>query len=471
MLKPVALPVTPNTADWEKLRAYFVSTEMEPTADNPNGLTPAQAAEQGDARLANAFRSMFPGQRLPLQISQPTQSARTAPLPGGIKTKDGRTWLVISRPEDGRSKFKPQDWIQSGELADMARSYSPDTIHKAPVILPNGGPAHLTGEYAQSVPGQVDALDFDGYFLWALVSENGKGVSKAVANGMSTRSIGSWLSNPEAGGKPYLRHLAITAEPAGTSNLGPMEQFFTRTLSKSLQDAPARMRTINDLPIVERSIDMADDTKEVESIDLEKLTKEITENVTRSVLAAVKNDRKREDNPVPELVRTAVAEALKPVLDKQTALETRFAAAADAANKSAKEARATRVRTSLDDLVRDRRLVPKEREDWEKVLLNDALPEAAIEETLTSLKARTQAQPSRPIEQLKDLPGVTPAMIAEFEPYPGTAGAPVQDMELVLKARAEGAKLFPTDPAKAAQATADYIFRAYGEPTPRRISA
>ena len=88
--------------------------------------------------------------------------------------------------------FPEAERITPELLRGLAESYNPQTIHRAAVVLPEGGPSHWTGEFAKTTAGDVDGVEFDGYFLWALVRERGGRLTQAVEDGLGNRSIRWW---------------------------------------------------------------------------------------------------------------------------------------------------------------------------------------------------------------------------------------------------------------------------------------
>lgn len=400
------IPETPNVAEWERLRADYLCEEMAPTKENARGLTPAEAAQYANARTINAWRVRFPGRSLPLQVVEPATSKRTGETPGGIETSDGRNWMIAARVEDDRSSFAPDERISHGELADIARSYDPDLIHQAPVGTPNGGPGHWTLEFADKMAGQVDAIDFDGYNLWTLVSQNDGMVRKAIKAGLRSRSIGVMPNYSEAGGKPYLRHLLITAETPGITNLRPLETFFPAGKGESRAATPTRWRTINDLPTAERSITMPE-KKEATELDLDALAGKIGDKVSEAVGAAIARALPaKKDEPAPKTdtsagltadqVRALINEAQKPLADQNAELKTQLetmrterAAAEQAATKRAKTEQDALVRSALDEAVVTGRMLPAERGLLERSLLHETAAAEVVTATLDEVKKRT----------------------------------------------------------------------------------
>lgn len=388
--------------------------EMAPTEQNPRGRTPAEAAQYADARCINAFRVVCPGKEFPLAVGRATQSKSEMPLPGGVTTSDGRTWLIAARVEDDRSSFAPGDRITSQELADTAESYDPDLIHRAPVIVPQGGPGHWTGEYADQIPGQVDAVAFDGYSLWTLVSQNADGVSQAIKRGLRNRSIGLMPKYSEAGGKPYLRHLLITAETPGITNLRPLDEFFpagtNENASRAFAETPTRWRTFNDLPVAERTTTMAE-PNEAQEIDLDALV-ERTAKATATAVAEVLRATPatpppaKQEQPDPDAkVRSLVADLLKPVQDENTALKAQVTALqtertkdAEAAKTRAKSERDAKVRNVLDTAFREGRITAQDRTQWEETYTNAEVPDAVVDSGLAQIAKRTALPKSRRLE-------------------------------------------------------------------------
>ena len=138
-----------------------------------------------------------------------------------------RDWLILARVEDERSLFPKEEWIRHDELERMAAVYDP-AFRSAPVILPDGGSSHETGEYARHIPGRVQVLAFDGYHLWGLVVSRSGDLAFQVGYGAAQRSIRWWpklRELPES--PPYLRHVALlTGEQPGIPNLPSLEQHF-----------------------------------------------------------------------------------------------------------------------------------------------------------------------------------------------------------------------------------------------------
>lgn len=403
------MPSTVNVAEWERLRARLMCEEMEPSEQNPRGRTPAEAAQYADARCLNAFRVMFPGKSFPLAVGRATQSKSEAPLPGGVTTSDGRTWLIAARVEDDRSSFAPGDRITSQELADTAESYDPDLIHRAPVIVPEGGPGHWTGEYAKEIPGQIDAASFDGYNLWTLVSQNEGGVSQAIKRGLRNRSIGLMPKYSEAGGKPYLRHLLITAETPGITNLRPLDEFFpagaNESSSRAFAETPTRWRTFNDLPTAERTTTMAEPNTDNE-LDLDALVERTAEAVAAKLRVTPATPPAKQADPDPDAkVRSLVADLIKPVQDENaalkatlTALQTERTKDAEAAKARAKDARDTKVRGALDTAFREGRITAQDRALFEETYTNAEVPDAVVDSGLAQIAKRTALPKSRRLD-------------------------------------------------------------------------
>lgn len=391
-VKQVPVPATTDRPSWERYRAFLVSQAMG------SDLTPAAAGPIADAQARSVFARRFPGNAFPLPDSLPVaESHSDAPLPGGERTADGRTWVVVSRPEDDRSMFDPAERITGAELQRMARSYAPETIHRAPVVLPLAGPSHYTGEYADRVPGQIDGLAFDGYYLWSLVAEHQGGVTAAVDAGLSNRSIRWWPSYPDAGGEPYLRHLAVTAEPAGTSNLGNLDNFFRTEQARrgkseqdirTLSEIPTRERSVSDLPTQERSFTMSeshitlDPNALVEALRTAAAAKPAATAPPAAPAFDAAEFARTLAASTGEVVRTAVAAATKPLEDRLAAYEQRTADAEKAARKE-------RVTAALDTAVRSGRMTPQERTTVEPLLLSDAATPETVGKALAEISQRT----------------------------------------------------------------------------------
>lgn len=415
MLKPAPIPTSPDVAQWERLRARLLSEEMAPSDQHPNGRTPAAAATDANARTINMFRVMFPGQALPMALGRATECKTPEPMPGGVTTSDGRTWMIAARVEDDRSSFPPADRIQSQELADTADCYDPDMIHRAPVILPEGGPGHWTGEFAKQTAGQVDGLSFDGYNLWALVKQNDGRISQAIADGLTNRSIGLMPKYSEAGGKPYLRHLLITAETPGITNLRPLEEFFPAgandKASRAFAGTPTRWRTLNDLPTAERTTTMKTTNTEPETIDMDKLAAALAPALaahlrTVSTPPAVLTETRTADpEPTEAKLRALVDQAVAPLKTENETLRTKLqeietarAADAEAAKVRAKTERERKVRERLDAAFRSNRITAQDRTLLETTCLADGVPETVVDNVLAEVDKRTAVPKSRRLE-------------------------------------------------------------------------
>lgn len=375
-LRPVPVPSSREPVlAWEQLRALYVAEEME-----ARKASPATVAAAADVRFEAAARGVV-GEALPLKVQAQLAARSAGDHPGRLHPDDQRSWLIVSRPEDGRSQFLPDDRIKHRTLADLATSYDP-ALHRAPVVIPQGGPAHFTGEFGPPV-GQVEALEFDGYFLWALVADPQGKLARSVADGYDTRSIRWWESFPAAEGKPYLRHLAVTAEPAGTPGLGNLDQFLSRSdadVRSEWASLKTHCRTLPDLP-TERSDTMAD-PKETATQPGDKGGQERTEPQARWFEPLAKDETflrtlaqglagplkellkpQAEQTPTapdPEAIRTAVDAAVKAAVKPiQEEAET-----------SRREAKRTRIDAALDELQREGRIIPAQRTDLAEDLLN-----------------------------------------------------------------------------------------------------
>lgn len=448
------MPTTPNIAEWERLRARFMCEEMSPTAANPRGLTPAEAATNANARTINAFRVLFPGRAMPMEFGTPTQSKSLEPLPGGVTTSDGRTWMIAARTEDDRSSFPKNDRISAQELADTAESYDPDLILRAPVIAPENGPGHWTGEYAKQTLGQVDAVSFDGHNLWTLISQNSNGVTKAIKAGLIHRSVGLMPNYSEAGDKPYLRHLLITAETPGITNLRPLDEFFPEgadpNASRAFSETPTRWRTFNDLPEAERTTTMTTKNQtEVETVDLEAL---VARTATAAAEAAVTAFRATPPANVEVVAgnsdsdaktRSLIAEALKPYLDANTKLtgevETLRAAQAagvEAGKTRAREAVIATYRTAVDAAFEANKIDAQERTTLDAVVANPETPEAVITALSESFVKRTAKPKARKLEPVVNEEGKQITVDSDLA-QAIERGAPQDEVALVVQMRAK----------------------------------
>lgn len=412
------MPSTPKVAEWERLRLDLMCEEMAPTDEYPQGRTPAEAAQDADARTLNIFRGMFPGRAMPFAVGSTTMSKRTGELPGGVTTSDGRTWLLAARVEDDRSTFPKADRLTSSELAEIAASYDPHLIHRANVGVPqsNERSGHETLKFGKQMLGQVDAIDFDGYFLWTLVKQNQGRVSKAVADGLTNRSIGVIPSYKEAGGAPYLDHLLVTAETPGITNLGQLEEFFpvdgtNPSASRVGGDPAMKWRTFNDLP-AERTTTMATKNEnEPEALDLKVLGRTIAAEIGAELRTILKPETPpthaaKEPPALDETrVRTLVAEALKPVQDENAELKTEVetlrtahATSIENAKKVAREAVVATYRTAVDAAFVAGKVSAQERTALDAVAANPDTPEAVITGLVDSFKTRTPVVRARRLD-------------------------------------------------------------------------
>lgn len=444
-----------DPAAWERLFAFFVSDEMERA-----GVTPAAAAVRAKQRLVAAWGLQF-SEDFPLDVGEPTLSS-TPDLPGKTRTDDGRFWFILARVEDERSLFPESERIKHDMLSRMTAAYDPE-FRKAALIGPNGGPSHDTGEFSRFIPGHVEALEFDGYYLWGLVSENFEGyISWLVEDGHEQRSIQWWPALPElTDAPPYLRHVAmLTGEPPGTPNLPSLDQWFLEQQGVAQDDARGLLeltslqRSLDDLPR-ERSFNMSQPANQDgtppaggEVLDLDELTRTITASV-RADLAA---DAATQPDANAALTE-AVASAIAPLQEQLAGMET-------AAAETATTQRNTRVTERLDQVVRDGRLTPQERGDWERVMTSGAMDDEAVEAQLASLATRSKIALFGEREFVAV--GENEVRIpSHLRTLPNRVPIDPASLKLVMKARAAAAD--EPDPDRAYQIKRKAIFEACGE--------
>lgn len=461
MLKPVTVPKDQDPNGWERLFAYYVSQEMERSSG-----TPAQAAAAAKQRLLLAFGAQFPGEALPIEVEDPEPS-RLEALPGGLRTSDERFWFILARVEDERSMFPESERIDAPMLASMTRAYDPE-FRRAALIGPNGGPAHVTGEWSRFIPGHVEALEFDGYYLWGLVGERfSGGLEFLVEDGHTQRSISWWPSLPELEGQPpYLRHVAmLTGEPPGIANMPGLDQWFLAAEGvaqeelRQIATLETRERSLGELPCVQRSLTMKPEPKPANADGTPNTAIEPSvdlEDVIRTAVAAAVAELK--PKPAPETKRaepdlaTVIAAAIKPVTDELAQLRA-------AQTSAAAERRNARITERLDQFVRDGKLSPADRPTYERLLAKCS--ETELEAELEALGKRARVRLVSGPQNVVTVDDVDVRIPAHLRQPAGEAPIPAPHMKAILKAREAASK--ETDPARAYQIKRQKLYEAFGE--------
>lgn len=451
---------TPQSSDPNAWERYYSALVTRAVLD---GELPSKAGPPIAEQVRSEWALQFPTETFPLKFLSP--ASRSAIDVQGISDQtreEGKgAWVVIARPEDDRSLFPEDERVTPTELRDMAAVYDPE-FRVASVVMPNGGPAHFTGEWDQWIPGTVRALSFDSYNLWALVRDSGGSIAWMVQNEkILNRSLRYWPQLPELeGSPPYLRHLALlTGEPPGIPNMPPMTEFFPRAeaqmassevIKSELEQLPTRSRSMVDLPETTRSLTMSDekkkaapagldgkpDTSNEQSVDLEEFSKVLIAQVSEVVdekLKALQPKPKADDQDPPtigEQIKSAMSDVLEPMRAELKQLK-------DDAAQSAKASRNARIRSSLDDLVRQGRLSPFDRKLHEDLLLSDAISDEMVQKTLDELGKRP-VQLHRTAAQLTDPDsGNVVNLPAELTAPPGVGAGDPTDARIVLAAAAK----------------------------------
>lgn len=447
MLAPVPTPATSDAHAWERVLAFEVSAAMEPSDESPRGLTPAEAAGAGVA----ATRSRLPrGSQLPFDVAAPAGAttevvsrdgeAVEEPLPGGIHAADGRHWIIVARVEDAeRTMFDADELLTAEELGAMATAYDRH-YRTAAVVLPGEGmSAHFVGEHSRWIPASVDALQFDGYHLWALLRSRWSDLEWSVVAGATQRSIQWWGSLPELpGAPPYLRHIALlTGEPPGIANMPSLDQWFaapppdldvgtagSHAYMRSAKELTTAERTYEDLPAQERRSPMATKQKtsgggdatpkpgatpqapddkdtpraaavpagtpegdQERSDDAPALTEDrVTEIVGQSLARALPEALRAvlappetaDDEPEGDPQLRALGEQIQALTAKVTAVET-------AQTEATRSARNSGIAAQLEDMVAQGRLLPAQRTQY--LTLLSLADDATVNDILQGLRA------------------------------------------------------------------------------------
>jgi hypothetical protein len=472
VLTPVAVPSDQEPNGWERLLAFFVSQEME-----ERGSTPAGAAQAALERVMLAWRSQFGNAEFPLSVGEPQRSS-TPDLPGRIRTDDQRFWFILARVEDDRSLFPPEERITHEMLASMTEAYDPD-FRRAALIFPNGGPSHDTGEFANFVPGHVQALETDGWFLWGLVGETFEGWLRFMVDwdGHAQRSIAWWPSLPElTGNPPYLRHVALlTGEAPGIPNMPHLEQWFMENNQVSSEDARVALeattlqRSLDHIPSVERSIVMPDPIRTPANPDGTPPASEPIGTVDEIVAAVVEGVRTAlTPTPPPTDPPANDGGDVAAVRAEMEQLRADLQARDERDQAREQERNASRIRERLDECVRQSRISPADRQSWERVLTSGGLTSEQVEAELTALSGRT---PMRLAEQQETTLEVGDQRLAVPPHLRQRAGQPPIDpttMQVLLQARQAASE--ESDPGRAHDRKRALIYQGLGEDLPATVN-
>jgi len=311
-------------------------------------------------------------------------------------------WIPLAQVEDpDNSPYPAEEQLWPSRMRTMVANFSP-MYFRPPVIRPDGGPSHHTGEHSDPC-GFVTALDFDGVTLWGRlteISDWGDGrIECCVADGYWGRSIGFWIAYGGQKDNFKLRHLALLGgEPEGQADQGlpPLTRYFKSAYSVTPEGGPymqeatraaaepyaTRVYERHSAPLQEAVMNQA---------DLDKLLEGVA---------------KRAGDAASDAVGRSLA-PLEATIAKQAETLTRMETEIQAARSSADEAKATAATAAADhkaqaDRVKEGsfrsalaahvtafRVAPGEVDGKVKVLM--ALPDDLAAAELASIAARPPA--------------------------------------------------------------------------------
>lgn len=323
------------------------------------------------------------------------------------------SWVLLARVEGDESLFPAAERMTASFLRGVAESYDP-AIRKAPVVSGWGGDvsgrAHEVGELNPPL-GWVERVSFDGLNLWGYLSDvNGK-LREAIDAGLERGSVSIWERLPVAEGKPYLRHFALLAsEQPGIENLGSLlDDYFA-----GYDTAEAAVaRELRETPYITRTTPtQQENNMEIEQA-LDKLSKLVVEG----------NEKLRSIDEKAD----ASAKRIEALEAQNAELRQRTDRALEAVESNAKATRERAVRSAVEALSREGKVLPKEIDSEVGILTS--LDEAKSAERLEVLRSRP-AMKFAPAE-LPSFPTATVTFVRERDLQPAKGEADPEQTALV----------------------------------------
>jgi|GEM_PF-4622071 len=201
-------------------------------------LRPDQAAE----RVLPGFLKTHGAQPW---AARPVASDHARTMPGGLSPealpgKEGDLvapghallWLAMAALDvPGASLFEPEEQITAEIAHQVATGYHPRAVFTAPIVTPQRGPGHKTGDQG-AASGLIRAVCFDGAWLWGL-GELPPAFARELSRGAYPHLSVLLRARRDVGGSWYLVNLLATAEEPGTRGLPGIQEQLLAALGRA----------------------------------------------------------------------------------------------------------------------------------------------------------------------------------------------------------------------------------------------
>jgi hypothetical protein len=275
-------------------------------------LRPDQAAE----RVLPGFLKTHGAQPW---AARPVASDHARTMPGGLSPealpgKEGDLvapghallWLAMAALDvPGASLFEPEEQITADIAHQVATGYHPRAVFTAPIVTPQRGPGHKTGDQG-AASGLIRAVCFDGAWLWGL-GELPPAFARELSRGAYPHLSVLLRARRDVGGSWYLVNLLATAEEPGTRGLPGIQEQLLAALGRAgmEEEFGAALSRTHKSPVIARTFQpptqeatMSEKT-DPENKDSQKTEDPKAQTPEAPPGAAPKPDPKPDPKPVP----------------------------------------------------------------------------------------------------------------------------------------------------------------------------